>query len=174
MSLKERIWQVGESAWRAMPQASRISFLRATNATWLVGVVGLITNANGHVLLLEHRYRVPWRWGLPGGHVAHGERLELALEREVFEETGIRVRAAGTILDFELAEAIGAITVTLPATTDADSVTPKSWEIAGGGFFPPDKLPERMDRYQGDIIERSLRNRVGLEVGSRNRARRSI
>ena len=47
----------------------------------------------GPILLVE-RARNPLKgfWSLPGGLVETGERLEDAVRREVFEETGLRVR----------------------------------------------------------------------------------
>ena len=60
----------------------------------LVGVGALIfrTGRRGPILLVE-RAGQPLRgyWSLPGGLVETGERLEQAVSREVFEETGLRV-----------------------------------------------------------------------------------
>ncbi|MBI2376246.1 MAG: NUDIX hydrolase [Deltaproteobacteria bacterium] len=169
MSFKERALRLGEIAWRSMPVGARFSVLRVTNETWLFGVVGLVTNAKGEVLVLEHRYRVPWRWGLPGGHVVKGEALEAALHREVMEETGLAIRAEPRIIDFELAANVGAVTVTLSAVSDGGIISPRSFEIVSGAFFRPDSLPESMDRYQRAIVDRWVRGQSseGLPIGSR-------
>lgn len=52
----------------------------------IVGVVGLVTNKQGKVLLTRHPRR---GWQSPGGQVEVGEDLITALQREVEEETGI-------------------------------------------------------------------------------------
>jgi len=54
-----------------------------------LSVKALIRDAAGRLLLLKDA-RSHW-WDLPGGHVHGGETLEEAIEREVFEETGLRV-----------------------------------------------------------------------------------
>src|SRR5260370_29429794 len=58
----------------------------------LLGVGALIFR-RGSILLVE-RGREPLKgyWSLPGGLVEPGELLEAALEREMLEETGLRVR----------------------------------------------------------------------------------
>jgi 8-oxo-dGTP diphosphatase len=59
--------------------------------------VGAIVIRDGSVLLVR-RGRPPRKgsWSLPGGRVELGERLDQALEREVLEETGVRV-AVGSL-----------------------------------------------------------------------------
>ena len=52
-----------------------------------LGVRVLLQNHKGEILLVKHTY-VPG-WHLPGGGVDHGEDVETAARREVFEETGI-------------------------------------------------------------------------------------
>jgi 8-oxo-dGTP diphosphatase len=55
----------------------------------IVAVAAFVTNAQGQVLMLKSPRRGDWEF--PGGQVEEGETLMQALEREVFEETGIKV-----------------------------------------------------------------------------------
>jgi 8-oxo-dGTP diphosphatase len=59
---------------------------------FMVGVVGLIEGDDGAVLLLRHTYRTDYPWGLPTGFLEHHEAPDVALEREIHEETGLVVR----------------------------------------------------------------------------------
>jgi mutator protein MutT len=54
------------------------------------GVTAIIRDAEGRVLL--QRRAEDGRWGLPGGAIEPGEAPAQALVREVWEETGLRVR----------------------------------------------------------------------------------
>jgi len=59
-------------------------------------------------ILLVERGREPLKgfWSLPGGLVETGERLRDAIIREVFEETGLRVKPASSLEGFEIFERI--------------------------------------------------------------------
>ena len=52
---------------------------------------------DGGRVLLARRAHAPWKdlWGAPGGFIEAGEHPLQAVEREVLEETGLRVRATG-------------------------------------------------------------------------------
>ena len=57
-------------------------------------VVGLVWNDRGELLLCKmktDRGVFPGEWGLPGGGIEPGERMDEALRRELREELGIQV-----------------------------------------------------------------------------------
>jgi 8-oxo-dGTP diphosphatase len=68
---------------------------RAAGPPPLVPCVGAVVHDAGGRLLLIRRGQEPslGLWSLPGGRVEAGESLEQAVEREVREETSLRVRA---------------------------------------------------------------------------------
>ncbi|HXX90640.1 MAG TPA: NUDIX hydrolase [Acidimicrobiales bacterium] len=103
-----------------------------------VAAVGAVAVRDG-ALLLVRRAHAPerGRWSLPGGRVEPGESVAEALVREVYEETGLRVRCGAlvgwaerrgpghhfVILDF-------AVTVDGPAQPTASSdATAAAWVV---------------------------------------------
>ncbi len=67
----------------------------------MVGVGAIVFR--GDEVLLVKRGRQPGinKWSVPGGLVEVGEPLKTAIEREVLEETGIKVRAQDIIAVFD-------------------------------------------------------------------------
>jgi 8-oxo-dGTP diphosphatase len=95
--------------WRALPNRVNWWVLGLWHPRFLVSVVGIVTDAEGRVLLLRHRFWNGRAWGLPGGHLHRHETLEAALSREVREETGL--------------------TITMPRQLGARRVTPAALEV---------------------------------------------
>ena len=67
--------------------------------------VGAVVFKEDRVLLVR-RGQPPAEnlWAIPGGSVEIGETLQQAAEREIWEETGIRIRAAKPIYTFDVIE----------------------------------------------------------------------
>jgi 8-oxo-dGTP diphosphatase len=61
----------------------------------IVAAGGFVTNFQGQVLLIKSPRHGDWEF--PGGQVEEGETIPQALEREVFEETGIIVRVKSLV-----------------------------------------------------------------------------
>jgi ADP-ribose pyrophosphatase YjhB (NUDIX family) len=107
-----------------------------------LGVRGLVTDAEGRVLLIEHTYVHGWH--LPGGGVERGETCEHALGRELVEEAGVELTERPRLLSIHDHQAGHAGDHVLfyrcqgwrPAR--ATSVG----EIHAVGWFAPDALPE--------------------------------
>lgn len=68
----------------------------------LVGVAAAVFDHDGRVLLVQ-RGNPPrqGQWGLPGGLLDLGERLEDGVRREVWEECGIRIQVEEMVATFQ-------------------------------------------------------------------------
>ncbi|MER3405520.1 MAG: hypothetical protein C4289_10505 [Chloroflexota bacterium] len=74
--------------WGRLPLWTRYLLLWLVNPKYIIGVLGLVTDEQGRVLLFCHSYRGATPWALPGGAVKRLEGLAAALEREFQEESG--------------------------------------------------------------------------------------
>jgi len=83
---------IGHWLWRWLPGWVRRLLLWRLNAHFIVGTVAVVRDTQGRVLLARHTYRRRDPWALPGGWVRRGEDPADAVAREIFEETGLRVK----------------------------------------------------------------------------------
>lgn len=108
------------------------------------GVRGLVHDANhDSVFLIRHTY-VPG-WQLPGGGVEVGETAIEALQRELFEEGNIELAGSPLLKSIHFnRQASRRDHVALYLVESYRQATPKlpDREIAEGGFFPLDRLPD--------------------------------
>jgi ADP-ribose pyrophosphatase YjhB (NUDIX family) len=79
--------------WRPLPAPLKQVYLRFRYGWTAVGVAALIRDERGRILLAHRTYSDEEPWALPGGWLEGREPIERALERELLEETGLRVRA---------------------------------------------------------------------------------
>lgn len=71
---------------------------RLVSSRFTAGVVGVVLDAEGRVLLVEHVFHPQRPWGLPGGWMDAGEDPADAVAREIWEETGLRVHVLRPLL----------------------------------------------------------------------------
>jgi 8-oxo-dGTP pyrophosphatase MutT (NUDIX family) len=89
--ITERAHEVAAALWRRAGGRLQWRLLRWRNATFLVGLTGVVRDPEGRVLVLEHRYWMGNACGLPSGYAVRRETWEQGLAREVREETGLEV-----------------------------------------------------------------------------------
>ena len=116
-----------------------------------VGVLGLVLDDGGRVLLVEHTYRSGWY--LPGGGVRRKEPLEAALRRELREEVGIEPsttpRLHGVYWNFREGKSDYVVVFALERWTRRPA---RSLEIADSRFFAPGELPDDISPAAGRRI----------------------
>jgi 8-oxo-dGTP diphosphatase len=82
--------------WRPLPGPLKLVYLRLRYGRYGVGVAALIRDEHGRVLLVHRTYSREEPWAFPGGWLeGNDEAIERGLERELLEETGLRVRVGG-------------------------------------------------------------------------------
>ncbi len=139
--------------WKRMPKKARRWLTRRVQTTFTVSAAGIITNARGEVLLLNHVLRPVSGWGLPGGFMNIGEQPETTLRRELHEETGIELINVNLTLVRTLHRHIEII---FTAQGVGEPLV-KSREITELGWFGLDNTPAEMSQDQRSLILRYLR-----------------
>lgn len=147
-TLIARIWRIirGPMQWRV---------LWIWHAKFMVGVTGIVRDADGNVLLLKHRLWPEGRqWGLPTGYANKSETFEDTIVREVHEETGLKVRVR------ELAHLKSGYKLRVEVAFEAEfiggTVKTDSFEILEAKWFAPTDLPEGIQESHRLLIQRKL------------------
>ena len=68
-----------------------VAVIRCLSPRFTAGVVGVILNDIGEILLVEHAFHPQYPWGLPGGWMDRKESPAATLEREIQEEMGMTI-----------------------------------------------------------------------------------
>ncbi len=107
-----------------------------------LGVRAAIFDAGGQVFLVRHSY-VPG-WYLPGGGVEAGETVGWAIEREVMEESGIRLEAPPELFGIYLNRIMSPrdhVALFVCRSWSQAEPPPRNLEIVDSGFYPVESLP---------------------------------
>ncbi len=141
-----------QEIWKITPPIVRLRVIRSMQKKFTASVVAIVLNEKKEVLVLNHFFRPRASWGLPGGFIDPDEDSELAIKRELQEETGlelenvelIKVRTIKKHLEILfLAKGIGEARVNSP-------------EIKEVGWFQLDDLPDEMSKVQKEIVRNIL------------------
>ncbi|MFL5731950.1 MAG: NUDIX domain-containing protein [Chloroflexia bacterium] len=137
-----------------LPKRVRTGIIWLLNPKFTVGVVGLVRDEEGRVLLLRHTYRPGRPWGLPGGGLRPGESLEDCIRREVQEEAHMKVQvdrllSGAAHFDRRLVDMIFAC---YPRPGESLDTFKPSAEIAEARFFRVDEMPEDMSKSQRKLV----------------------
>ncbi|MFD0535748.1 NUDIX hydrolase [Actinomadura luteofluorescens] len=105
---------------------------------------GVVQDEQGRILLLRHRLWPAYRaWGLPGGYVNAGERLEDGVAREVREETALEVEV--TVPPLHVAGGFRhRVEAYYAARVVGGQLDLDAGEILEARWWPPDALPDAM------------------------------
>ena len=154
---RARLGAVAAPMWRRLSGPAQWRLARFRHRTFLVYAGGIVRDEQGRILLLRHRLWPPYRaWGLPGGYVNAGERLEDGVAREVREETALEVEVTAPPLHVasgfrHRVEAYYEARV-VGGRLDLDAA-----EILEARWWPLDALPDEMSpRLRGVLASLDL------------------
>lgn len=91
-----RIWPLNWAAytiWRhaPFPRGLRSRVIRGANDEFLIGVIALIYDDHGRLMLVRNTYDPRFEWSLPGGWMGRYEQPRECITRELREETGYEI-----------------------------------------------------------------------------------
>jgi ADP-ribose pyrophosphatase YjhB (NUDIX family) len=138
-----------------LPSPIKRLFVRVAGATFLVGVLGIVLDEDGRVLLFRHTYRPFAPWGLPSGLLKPNESPAEAIEREVREETGLIIEVV-EVLELQTGVRPQRLDVWLRCRSHGGSARPSA-EVDEARFFELDSLPPLIAEQERFLREHRFR-----------------
>ena len=138
------------SVWRHLPHGVQWMLCWLFNAPFLVGVMGVVVNDRGQVLVLDHAYRRAPSSGLPSGWIKPGEWTQTAIFREIKEETGLLVDV-GPLLVAASAVSRNRLDIAYLCRVRGGTLR-LSHEVTDLRFCEPNSLPEAMYASQKAVV----------------------
>ena len=123
---------------------------RGMAVRFTVGVVGIVLDEAGRVLVVEHVFHPRSPWGLPGGWLESGENPSVGLAREIAEETGLEVEILRPLL-IDVARCGGRHLDIAYLCAARGEVTTLSSEILDYNWLPLDAVPRMVDFHQAAL-----------------------
>ncbi len=111
---------------------------RLIQPKYTVGVVGVLFNDAGKILLVEHVFHPKHPWGLPGGWIGKDEIPEKAIAREFHEELQIHIEAERLLL-LERTQP-NHLDIAFGCTSN-ETIGELSFELLSYDWFSLDELP---------------------------------
>lgn len=141
-----------------LPSPLKRVIVRMREARFLVGILGVITDSRGRVLLFRHTYRPFAPWGLPSGLLKPNESPGEAIVREVREETGLAVEFV-EIMEVRSASGPQRLDIWVRCRSVGGTVRP-SPEVEEAAFFELDSLPPLIAEQERFLRDHRLRQQT--------------
>jgi 8-oxo-dGTP diphosphatase len=131
--------RVPSGVWKTVKEILRHLLRRP-----VVGICAVARTRDGRFVLI--RRADTGKWALPGGTLEWGETFRASIERELWEEAGVRVEALGELLgvfsDPSRDPRFHAVTALVEATVSEPAAEPDNpLEILEVGLFEEQRLP---------------------------------
>lgn len=136
--------------YRRIPRALSSLVVRVVKPTYPIGVVAVVFNTRGEVLVLQHTYHTP-TWRLPGGLLDHGESMFQTVVREVWEEANCKVAPMGVV---DAALLTFSLDVAIVCHLEEEAHFRPNAEVAASAWWHLDAC-ERLGEVQHRFVKRA-------------------
>lgn len=123
----------------------------------LPAAIGIVLNADHTQVLLVKRRDIPV-WTLPGGGIEPGEKVEEALKRELFEESGYKVRVVRKCAEYSPLNRLASNTDVFICKIESGEISLSS-ETAAVAFHPLHSLPASFFHIHQHWLMEALNNK---------------
>lgn len=149
-------WRMLSGIWRRLPKRVRRWGVLLTEARFTVTTGAVVTDAQGRVLLLQHRFRPGGGWGIPGGFLQPGEQPTDGLRRELREELGVELEWA-EVAFIRTLETYQQVEIIFRCRVSGDAV-PNTVEVQQAVWFRLAELPMELSADQRGLIAQALQH----------------